>query len=98
MTDLTFDPDRLRDVQTPEDLVAFLAEELDWPVGGHDLETLTFDYEPGDLGIRPEQVPRLKGLRQLRPLTASQPWGIFFVELSGPRLAVTPLRRLLRGL
>lgn len=91
-------PDRLRDVRTLDDVVELLADELDWPIAPDDLEDALFDYEPEDVGVPAEQVPRLRSLRQLRPLTARQPWGIFFVELSGPRLPITPLRRLLSGL
>lgn len=91
-------PDRLREVRTLDDVVKLLADELDWPIAPDDLEDALFDYAPEDVGVPAEQVPRLRSLRQLRPLTARQPWGIFFVELSGPRLPITPLRRLLRGL
>ncbi len=94
-----FDPERLRKTRSLDDVIALLADELDWPVDNASLEDAAFfDYEPDDLGIPREQVPQLRSLRQLRPLTANQPWGIFFLELEGPRLPVTPLRRLLRGL
>ncbi len=93
-----FDPERLREVASLDDVVTLLAEELDWPLDMTSLEEAVFDYEPDDLGIPAEQVPQLQSLRELRPLTANQPWGIFFVELAGPRLPITPLRQLLRGL
>lgn len=93
-----FDPERLRQVRTLDDVVELLADELDWPLDASSLEDAVFDYEPEDLGLATEQVPQLQSLRELRPMTASQPWGIFFVELAGPRLPITPLRQLLRGL
>lgn len=92
------DPRRLREVETFDDVLDLLADELDWPLGDAPLEEAAFEYEPGELGIPPEQVPQIRSLRQLRPLTLRQPWGIFFIEFSGPRLPVGALRRLLRSL
>ena len=37
-------------------------------------------------------------MNQLRPLSTHQPWGVFFLEFEGPRLPLTPLRRLLQSL
>ena len=74
---------------------AHFADELDWPIGTGDLEEATFQYSPGELGVPADQVPQLRSLNQLRPLTTNQPWGIFFLEFDGPRLPLTPLRRLL---
>jgi Type ISP C-terminal specificity domain len=91
-------PDRLRQVRTIDDMLEYLTDELDWPVDADDLEEATFDYSPEELGIAASQMPRLKSLRELRPLSAKQPWGIFFIEFSGPRLPITPLRRLLQSL
>ncbi len=91
----TLDPARLRDVRTVDDVVQYLAQELDWPIGLEDLEDAMFDWEPEELGIPAERVPHLGSLRQLRPLENNQPWGIFFLEFDGPRLPLTALRRLL---
>jgi hypothetical protein len=94
----TLEPEQLRSVRTIEDVIAYLQEELDWPVGDLDLEKITFTYTPDELGIRADRMPKLRSLRHLRPITPSQPWGIFFVEFDGPRLPVTALRRLLQSL
>ncbi len=91
-------PDALNEIRTLDDVLAFLAAELDWPIDATDLEDASFDFSPSDLGIKPERVPRLVSIRQLQPLTAGQPWGIFFLEFEGPRLPITPLRQLLRAL
>ena len=91
-------PERLREVHTMDDVFAFLTDELDWPLDADDLDDATYEYSAEDLGIAPERVPHLVSLRQLRPVTVDQPWGIFFIEFSGPRLPVTPLRRLLQAL
>lgn len=94
----TFDPGELRRIRTIDDVIAFFADELDWPIDAAGLEDASFDYTPEELDIPLEQVRQLGSLRQLRPLTNDQPWGIFFVEFLGPRLPVTALRRLLHSL
>ena len=91
-------PERLRVVRCLDDVLKYLADELDWPVEAGDLEEATFEYSPDEIGVPAERTPQLVSLRQLRPLTTNQPWGVFFIEFNGPRLPVTPLRRLLQGL
>lgn len=88
-------PARLRGVRTFDDVVKYLADELDWPMAVSELEDAVFDWDPSELGIPAERVPQLVSLRELRPLEVRQPWGIFFLEFSGPRLPLTALRRLL---
>jgi len=96
---IQLDPDGLRDVRSIEDLLGYLADELDWPEDiAADPEDAVFDWAPEELGIPAERLPDLTSLRQLRPLTADQPWGIFLVEFSGPRLPLGALRRLLERL
>jgi len=95
VTMVKLDPARLRGVRTFDDVVKYLADELDWPMAVSELEDAVFDWDPSELGIPAERVPQLVSLRELRPLEVRQPWGIFFLEFSGPRLPLTALRRLL---
>ncbi|MBT7693296.1 MAG: hypothetical protein HN750_14975 [Gemmatimonadales bacterium] len=88
-------PGRLAEVRSFDDLLVFLTEDLDWPIGNLDLEDAAFDYEPEELGIDPGRAPRLAKISELRPLTANQPWGIFFLEFAGQRLPIGELRRVL---
>ena len=88
-------PGRLTEVRSFDDLVAFLANDLDWPIDNLDLEDAAFDYEPEDLKIDPSKAPKLETIRELRPLQANQPWGIFFLEFTGTRLPVVELRLVL---
>lgn len=92
-----FDPERLRQVRTLDNVLGFLAEQLDWPTRDFELDDASFEFTAEELGVPRNQVPALRRLRQLRPLTTAQPWGIFFLEFEGPKLPVTPLRRLLRA-
>ena len=63
-----------------------------------DLDAVTFDWDAHDLGIPADGLRDLQELRQMRPLTASQPWGVFFLEFGGERLPKVQVRRLLRAL
>ncbi len=91
-------PEDLRNVRSLDDVITFLVDELDWPIGTGDIEDATFDWTPQDLGLPAEQVPHLASMRQLRPLEDGQPWGIFFLEFDGHRLPITVLRLLLTKL
>lgn len=87
----------LRRIRTQADLFKYLEDELDWPIGVDDFdedERLTWEWLPSDIGIAPEDLASLRRLRQLRPLIADQPWGIFFVEFDRERLPVTQFRKL----
>ncbi len=75
-------PGRLNDVRSLDDLIVFLGEDLDWPVGNITIEDATFDYEPEEIGIDPGRAPRLAKIRELRPLQANQP---YFLKGSTPR-------------
>jgi hypothetical protein len=88
----------LRNVRNFDSLIRYLEDELGWPLDGYEMEDLTFDYEPSDLGLKEEEAAKVKSIRQLRPLTSSQPWGIFFIEFDKKQLPVVVLRRILSHL
>jgi len=95
--------ERLRKIRTFSQLFEYFVDALGWPLDlnaldDDDLEEITFEWGPDELGVSKEQLRSLKRLRQMRPLTTAQPWGIFFVEIDGPRLPITQLRRLLQSL
>ena len=86
---------RLAHIRRFDQLVAYLRDELDWPLGPHDFEDLTFDYTPGELGIDAKNEAKIEYIKRLRPLTTGQPWGIFFVKFEPKQLPVVALRRIL---
>lgn len=92
------DIERLRSIKTFPSLVKYLRDELDWPIESDDFEEITFDYAPEELGLDAETAVKIKEVRQLRPLTTNQPWGIFFVNFEPKRMPVVVLRRILRSL
>lgn len=87
--------DALRNIHTFPQLIKFLRDELDWPIESDDFEELTFDYTPEELGIDTASAAKIQEIKRLRPLSASQPWGIFFVKFEPKRLPVVALRRML---
>ena len=90
---------------TRRDLLRYFIDELD--IGrsktknrleDEDIEELTFEWDLEELGI-PRRVRRpVERLRQVRPFTETQPWGIFFVELTAQRLLIGQIRKILNKL
>ena len=95
--------ERLRDIRTWPHLLGYFIDELGWPLGDEslveddDLEDITYDWDLTDLGIR-DPNPPIERVRQLRPFTPDQPWGIFFIEMTGRRLLRGKLRQILARL
>ena len=91
----------LRRIRTQGELLEYLGEELGWPLNDAEFldeadpveQRLTWEWLPSDIGVDPADLTSLRRLLQLRPLTADQPWGIFFVEFDRERLPVTQFRR-----
>ena len=78
-----------------DQLVAYLRDELGWPIESDDFEELTFEYTPEELGIDAKNAAKIQEIKRLRPLVPGQPWGIFFVKFEPKRLPVVALRRIL---
>lgn len=93
----TVDSERLRAIKTLSQLIAYLRDELDWPVETDEVDDITFDWT-NDLGLEEEHRVKIKHIKQLRPLHARQPWGIFFIEFEKKKLPVVVLRRILSHL
>lgn len=95
---------RLQETQTAEQLIRYFIDELAWPMEDDallddpNMEGLMFDWDLAELGIQPEERPVIERVRQVRPFTSTQPWGIFIVELAGRRLLITQIRKLLNQL
>ena len=94
----TPDIERLHAIKTLPQLLAYLRDELDWPIETEDIDDLTFEYQPEELGLDAAAAVKVKEIRQLRPLTGNQPWGIFFINFEKKRLPVVIMRRILRAL
>jgi len=89
---------RLRNIKTFKQLLAFLRDDLDWPIEPvADEDELTFDWSD-DLGLKDSERVGIKEIKQLRPLESGQPWGIFFINFEKKRLPIVILRRILNAL
>ena len=88
--------ERLAGIRRFDQLVAYLRDELGWPIASDDFEELTFEYDPKEeLGIDAKNAAKIQEIKRLRPLAPGQPWGIFFVKFQPKRLPVVALRRIL---
>jgi predicted helicase len=85
----------LKHIRSFPSLIKFLRDDLDWPISTDDFEELTFDYTPEELGIDTANAAKIQEIKRLRPLSVSQPWGIFFIKFEPKRLPVVALRRIL---
>jgi hypothetical protein len=92
------DLERIRSIKTFPSLVKYLRDELDWPIDSDNVDDVMFDYEPEELGLDAKTAVNIKEIKQLRPLTTKQPWGIFFINFEPKYLPVVVLRRVLRAL
>lgn len=78
-----------------DQLIAFLRDEMDWPIVGDDFEELTFEYTAEELGIDGAIAAKIQEIKRLRPLAPNQPWSVFFVKFEPKRLPVVALRSIL---
>ena len=85
----------LASIKRFDQLIAYLRNEMGWPIDGGDFEELTFEYTPEELGIDTKNAAKIQEIKRLRPLVPHQPWGIFFVKFEPKRLPVVALRRIL---
>lgn len=85
----------LSNIKRFDQLVAYLRDEMGWPIEGEDFEDLTFEYTPDELGIDAASAAKIQEIKRLRPLAVNQPWSIFFVKFEPKRLPVVALRRIL---
>jgi len=79
-------------------LILYLRDELDWPISEYDFEEISFDYTPHELGIDEKYSVKINSIKQLKPLSEEQPWGIFFLSFERKKLPVIFLRRILKKL
>lgn len=95
---MNHDLERLRSIKTFPSLVKYLRDDLDWPIETEDVEDLTFEYQPDELGLDPETAVKIKEIKQLRPFVTGQPWGIFYINFEPKQLPIVALRRILSKL
>lgn len=96
MTPLT--AERIKQIKDFEALIELLRDELDWPLKADDIDDLSFDYDPEEIGLTEDVAVKVNYIKQLRPLAHNQPWGIFYIDFEPKKLPVVVLRRILQKL
>ena len=95
------DIEKIRNIDNFESLVKFLREELNWDLPSDqiiDMDDLVYIYEPEELGLADDVAKHVNSIKQLRPFSYNQPWGIFYVEFEPKRLPMVAMRSLLQRL
>lgn len=90
--------EKIREITTFKQLLAYLRDELDWPIEEIREEDLTFSWRPDEIGLDPKTTAKIREIKQLRPLVSNQTWGIFFVNFEPKKLPIVVLRRILGAL
>lgn len=88
----------LANIKRFDQLIAYLRDEMGWPIARdsfEDVDDLFYDFTADELGIDPKTAAKITEIKRLRPLSARQPWGIFFVKFEPKKLPVVALRRIL---
>jgi predicted helicase len=89
---------KLAAIKRFDQLIAYLRDEMGWPIARdsfEDVDDLFYDFTAKELGIDPKTAVKIQEIKRLRPLSANQPWGIFFVKFEPKSLPVVALRRIL---
>lgn len=87
----------IKSIKDFKTLAHFLAEELSWPIDPDnvDVDSLTFEYQPEEIGLSTDFAAKVQTIKQIRPLDANQPWSIFWIDFENKKLPITVLRRIL---
>ena len=88
----------LADIKTFPQLIAYLRDEMGWPIARDSFEVvddLFYDFTADELGIDPKTAAKITEIKRLKPLSTRQPCGIFFVKFEPKKLPVVALRRIL---
>lgn len=91
-------PADIRAITDFPSLIRYLRTDLGWPVDEEQVDDLTFEYRPAELGMEESQAVKIREIKQLRPLAGNQPWGIFWIDFEPKKLPVTVMRRILAAL
>ncbi len=90
--------DDIRNITNFKSLIKYLRKDLNWPVDEELVDDLSFDYKAAELGIDDTKAVKIKEIKQLRPLTGNQPWGVFWIQFEQKQLPVVVMRRILSAL
>lgn len=89
---------KLAAIKRFDQLIAYLRDEMGWPIARdsfEEVDDLFYEFTADELGIDPKTAAKIQEIKRLRPISARQPWGIFFIKFEPKRLPVVALRRIL---
>ena len=98
---MSISEEAVRRIHDTPSLITFLRDELKWRLPESvSTEDVTFEWSPQELKLHEKTQVKLKDgtVRQLQPMAADQPWGIFLVEFNDTNIYKSRLREILRGL
>lgn len=87
-----------KDVYDLESLLHYCTDHLLWPIDFddfEDIEDITYDFYPDDLGLSEESFGHIRYLKQVRPLVDNQPWGIFALDFESKSIEISTIRKIL---
>jgi predicted helicase len=88
----------IQSIRTFESLLGYLGDVLQWPVSSDEIEDMTYEYHPAELGITGEAAVNITNIVRIRPFHSKQPWSVFYIEFASGNLPVVVLRRVLNNL
>ena len=91
----------LKDVYDLGSMLKYCAEHLGWVIDEEyfeDIDNITYDFYPEDLGLKDEAFAKIRSLKQVRPFVDNQPWGIFAIDFESKKMESSALRKILYAL
>jgi hypothetical protein len=72
----------IQSIRTFESLLGYLGDVLQWPVSSDEIEDMTYEYRPAELGITGEAAVNITNIVRIRPFHSKQPWSVFYIEFA----------------
>lgn len=91
----------IRKVANTDDLIGYFSGKLGWDIDVESFESkddFSFEWTAEDLGLNEESFAKIRSLRQLRPFSDKQKWGMFCIEFDSKKFEVTAVRKVLSAL
>lgn len=85
-------------IKDQKSFFAFLNNYLAWPIKEEiDFEDATYYWDTSEFGYDKSYF-KGSSIYQLRPFVQDQPWGIFILHLTSPKIFISELKNILRSL
>lgn len=91
----------IRNVANTDDLIGYFSGKLGWDIDVESFESkddFSFEWTAEDLGLNEESFAKIRSLRQLRPFSDKQKWGMFCIEFDSKKFEVSAVRKVLSAL